>query len=112
MLKINLSHYFGIYFKKALLGYLTVDFIKIVEKYIQILLHKNELDSPIETRDHPPDIFKINNKRTFVSRIQELEEDKLYGSAQAMVKYYCVPNAEFRESCFRDILHMLSRSLF
>ena len=70
------------------------------------------LDSSIDMRDHPPDIFKINNKRTFISRIQELEEKRQFSSAEAMVKFYCIPNAEFRESCFRDIVHMLSRSLF
>lgn len=80
VLKINMSHYFGVFFKKALLGHLTADFVACVEKYVQRLLKKGALDEPIIMKDHLPDVFKIDNKKTFVSRIHELEEKGQYST--------------------------------
>jgi len=52
-LKINLGHYFGLFFKKSLAGGLTVDFVDIVQKYLQVLSSKMNLDVPADTKDYP-----------------------------------------------------------
>jgi hypothetical protein len=52
-LKINLGHYFGMFFKKSLAGGLTVDFVDIVQKYLQVLSSKMNLDVPADTKDYP-----------------------------------------------------------
>lgn len=46
-LRINLSHYFGMFFKKSLAGPITHDFIDIVQKYLEILSAKRSLDAPV-----------------------------------------------------------------
>ena len=52
-LKINLSHYFNMFFKKSLAGPLAHDFIDVVQKYLEILAGKGSLDIPVEYKDYP-----------------------------------------------------------
>lgn len=52
-LKINLSHYFNMFFKKSLAGPLAHDFIDVVQKYLEILAGKGSLDVPVEYKDYP-----------------------------------------------------------
>lgn len=46
-LKINLGHYFGMFFRKNLVGPISQDLIEVVQKYLLILVTKNKLDSPV-----------------------------------------------------------------
>ena len=52
-LRINLGHYFGMFFKKSLAGGLTVDFVDIVQKYLQILISKRNIDVSPDIKDYP-----------------------------------------------------------
>lgn len=69
-LKVNFSHYFGMFFKKSLAGALTIDLIEIVQKYLQILTSKRGLDSGTDMKDYPSEYFCLKSKRAFVERIE------------------------------------------
>lgn len=49
---------------------MTVDFIEIVQKYLEILSAKKSLDAPVETKDYPSEYFGLKSKRAFVERIE------------------------------------------
>lgn len=69
MIRINLTHYFTLLFKKSLSGAITTDFIDLVQKYLQILTAKRSIDLPVETKDHPADYFTLKSKRAFIERV-------------------------------------------
>lgn len=52
-LRVNFTHYFGLFFKKSLAGSITEDVIELVQKYLQILAAKRKLDAPTEMKDYP-----------------------------------------------------------
>ena len=40
-----------------------------------------------------------------------LEERKAFRSIEAVIRFYCIPSKEYRESCLRDILLMILKEL-
>lgn len=50
----------------------------------------------------------LNKLIEFESRKTATNEDNI----KTMIRFYCVPSKEFRESCLRDILLMLSIEVY
>lgn len=76
------------------------------------MIKKRELDKKVDIRDYPTEIFKLKSKRNFVEKADFFEKRKEYDVVEVMVRKYCVPEPHLRDSCYQDVLYMLSRCLY
>ena len=102
--------YFLSFFKKTLSGKITKVFLTTVEYYLRKLVSKgvDKLNEPLEHKNYPAELFNIKTKKKFLSKIVEFEEKDLESWADALIRFYCLPIQEYRESCLRDIILTLT----
>ncbi len=70
------------------------------------------MDKPINVQNYPGDYFNIMTKKGLLSKIYELEDLRKFDDIHTLIRFYCIPMKEVRESFMQDILLLLAIQVY
>lgn len=72
------------------------------------LKYKSTRHETVNYQDFPASYFSLTSYEKVAQRIEKLAASGANDAMEAVVRFYCIPTKEYRESCLRDIMHMLT----